>query len=74
MLINTPFSLPTLTKWHQSKMLGYAEKVLTTQQQMITHSGKNILYYTLQKKRRHTRMNHYPKGDRIDHKTYFKAP
>ncbi len=69
MLTNTSFNLPTLTKWHQSKLLSCAEKVLTMQQQMLTHSGKNILHYTLQKKRRHTRMNHYPKGDRIDHNT-----
>ncbi len=69
MLTDSIFSLPTLTPWRKSKMLGYAEQVLTTQQQMTTNTGKNILHYTLQKTRRHTRMNHYPKGDRIDHQT-----
>ena len=60
------FNLPKLTRWHQSKMLQHAEQVLTTQQQMQTHSGKNIIHYTLQKKRKHIQMDHYPKGDRID--------
>ena len=69
MLADSPFILPELTKWHKAKMLGYAEQVLTTQQQMTTKNGKNILHYTLQKKRRHIGMNHYPKGDRIDKKT-----
>ena len=69
MQADTPFHLPTLTKWRKSKMLSYAEQVLTTQQQMLTNTGKNILHYTLQKHRRHISMNHYPKGDRIDHTT-----
>lgn len=69
MLSNSVFNLPTLTPWHKSKMLDCAERVLSTQQHMMTNKGKTILHYTLQKKRRHTRMHHYPKGDRIDHKT-----
>ena len=69
MLIKTSFNFPILTRWHQSKMLNYAQNVLTTQQQMITTTGKNILHHTLQKKRRHTRLAHYPKDDRIDNTT-----
>ena len=69
MLADTNFILPPLTPWRKSKLLGYAEQVLTAQQQMSTNKGKNILHYTLQKKRCHTRMSHYPKGDRIDHST-----
>ena len=64
-----PFNLPSLTRWHKSKLLNYAELVLTTQQQMLTQTGKNILHHTLQKQRRHKNMNHYPKGDRIDRQT-----
>lgn len=63
------FNPPPLTRWRQSKMLSYAEQVLLAQQQMMTNTGKSILHYTLQKRHRHTRMNHYPKGDRIDHQT-----
>lgn len=69
MLIDSEFKLPELTKWHQKKFLGYATQVLEAQQQMITNKGKNILHYTLRKKRKHERMSHYPKGDRIDHST-----
>lgn len=64
-----PFILPSLTPWRKSRLLRYAEQVLITQQQMQTTSGKNIIHYTLKKKRRHIRMNHYPKGDRMDLKT-----
>ena len=63
------FTLPTLTKWQKTKMLEYAQKVLSSQQLMTTAKGKNILNYTLQKKRRHKSMDHYPKGDRIDKTT-----
>ena len=69
MQTDPPFILPTLTKWRKAKMLGYAEQVLDTQQQMLTNTGKNILHYTLKKNRRHISMNHYPKGDRIDRQT-----
>ena len=69
MLVDTQFTLPTLSKWHKAKMLSYAENVLVTQQQMLTPKGKNILHHTLQKQRRHKHMNHYPNGDRIDHQT-----
>lgn len=66
MLEDTPFVLPTLTKWRKAKMLSHAEQVLLAQQQMQTKKGKNILHHTLEKKRRHISMDHYPKGDRID--------
>jgi hypothetical protein len=69
MQTDATFILPTLTKWRKTKMLGYAEQVLATQQQMLTNTGKNILHYTLKKNRRHISMNHYPKGDRIDRQT-----
>lgn len=69
MHIESEFNLPVLSKWHKKKMLGYAAQVLEAQQQMIHHKGKNILHYTLNKKRKFERMNHYPKGDRIDHST-----
>ncbi len=63
------FNLPPLTRWRKAKMLSYAEKVLSSQHEMTTKKGKNILHYTLQKKRQHERLSHYPKGDRIDKKT-----
>lgn len=69
MLTNSEFVLPELSKWRQKVFLGYATQVLEAQQQMITSKGKNILHYTLKKKRIHERMSHYPKGDRIDHTT-----
>jgi len=69
MLQDLLFTLPSISPWQKSKLLGYAQQVLTSQQQMSAVKGKSILHYTLQKKRRHTRMNHYPKGDRIDQKT-----
>ena len=50
MLTVPPFTFPTLTQWRKSKMLGYAERVLTTQQQMTSHTGKSIIHHTLQKK------------------------
>ena len=69
MPVDMPFILPTLTSWGKSKMLGYAKQVLLMQQQLTLPDGKNILHHTLQKNRRHKAMNHYPKGDRIDHTT-----
>lgn len=69
MLTNSEFILPELTKWRQKVFLGYATQVLEAQQQMMGNKGKNILHYTLKKKRKHERMSHYPKGDRIDHST-----
>jgi len=69
MLTNSEFSLPKLSKWHQKIYLGYATQVLESQQLMTTNKGKNILHYTLNRKRRYERMSHYPKGDRIDHNT-----
>jgi hypothetical protein len=69
MLDDNQFTLPLLTKWHQSRLLNCAERVLMCQQQMTTKRGKNILHYTLQKNRRHVRNIHYPIGDRIDTST-----
>lgn len=69
MSIETSFELPILTTWRKATMLSHAEQVLTTQQQMTTSKGKNILHHTLQKKRRHKRFEHYPKDDRIDRET-----
>lgn len=63
------FILPNLTNWYQKKYLAYAMQVLEAQQQMITPKGKNILHYTLYKKRKHKRYQHYPKDDRIDRNT-----
>lgn len=68
-MTNSEFTLPKLSRWRQKVFLGYATQVLEAQQQMTTHKGKNILHYTLKKKRKHERMSHYPKGDRIDHST-----
>jgi hypothetical protein len=67
-LSSNEFILPILSSWHKKRFLTYAQQVLETQQQM-TDAGKNILYYTLRRKRRHEHMSHYPKGDRIDHQT-----
>lgn len=66
MLTDSSFNFPVLSKWHKAKMLGYAEKALNAQQQMTSNKGKNIIHYTLQKKRRHTSLTHYPKNDRIN--------
>ncbi len=69
MMTHSEFTLPELSKWGKKNMLGYASQVLEAQQQMSDSKGKNILHYTLKKKRRHESMTHYPKGDRIDHST-----
>ncbi|KTD75165.1 DUF6969 family protein [Legionella waltersii] len=69
MINQSEFILPALTNWKRNVFLGYASQVLEMQQKMSTKKGKNILHYTLQKKRRHERMSHYPKGDRIDKTT-----
>lgn len=69
MLTKSEFTLPELTRWRQKVFLGYASQVLEAQQKMTTTKGKNILHYTLKRKRIHERMSHYPKGDRIDHST-----
>ncbi|KTC71700.1 hypothetical protein Lbir_1555 [Legionella birminghamensis] len=63
------FSFPDLSKAKQARLLAYASQILEAQQQMTTAKGKNIIHYTLQKKRRHESMSHYPKGDRIDRQT-----
>jgi hypothetical protein len=67
MATESVFHLPTLSRWHKAKMLQHAETVLTTQQQMISNTGKNILHYSLEKHDHYLSMDHYPKGDRIDH-------
>ncbi|MDP1602242.1 MAG: hypothetical protein Q8M03_03170 [Legionella sp.] len=69
MIITPEFHLPELTRWKKSRLLDYASQVLQAQQQMMGKNGKNILHYTLQKKRQFIRMSHYPKGDRIDYTT-----
>ena len=61
------FVFPVLTGKEKKKMLKSALTVLETTQQMSAKKGKNILHYTLIKKRKHTTMNHYPDGDRIDY-------
>jgi hypothetical protein len=63
------FSLPELTKHQKSRFLRYARQVLEAQQHMMTPGVNNIIQYTLEKKSRHQHMDHYPKGDRIDHDT-----
>jgi len=69
-MTNKPeFIFPELTKWHQKKLLDHATQVLESQQQMTGSHEKNILHYTLNKKKRHESMTHYPKGDRIDRTT-----
>lgn len=69
MLVYPEFILPSLTEWQRSRFLGQATRLLKAQHQIVTQSKKSIVSYTLQKKRRHQQMNHYPKGDRIDRNT-----
>lgn len=69
MLIIPEFTLPALSHWQKPRMINHALRLLQAQQQMMGKRGKNILHYTLQKKRQHRHMNHYPKGDRIDYAT-----
>jgi hypothetical protein len=66
MFKNDPFHFPPLSRAQKAKMLDHAQQVLHSQQQMLRKNGKNILHHTLQRKRRHVSMDHYPKGDRID--------
>lgn len=69
MSINTSFTLPSLSSWRKKQLLRYAKKLLLTQQQMTFEDGRNLLHYTLQNLPQHESMQHYPKGDRIDHQT-----
>lgn len=69
MQTDNSFNLPVLSQWRKKQLLRHAKHLLTAQHQIITDTGKNILHYTLQKKIQHEQMIHYPKGDRIDHKT-----
>jgi len=66
---NSEFLLLKFFPWYKKRFLSYATQVLEAQQQMMTDKGKNLLHYTLKKKRRHQQMSHYPKGDRIDRTT-----
>jgi hypothetical protein len=68
-MTESKFVFPELTASRRKTLLHYAHQVLGAQQQMTAEPGRNILHYTLDKKRRHMRMNHYPKGDRIDKST-----
>ena len=63
------FQQPTLSKWHKSRLLTFAKQILTAQHQIQGNTGKSIIHYTLQEQARHIRMQHYPKGDRIDKST-----
>jgi len=63
------FTIPELSTWHRARLLQSATRVLEAQHLMTGKKGKNILHYTLQKKRRHLSYSHYPKGDRIDFAT-----
>lgn len=63
------FILPALSEKQKAQMLRHALKVLDAQRQMTTENGKNILHHTLRRKRQHVKMEHYPKGDRIDYNT-----
>lgn len=69
MVADSKFVLPQLSRWHKKVYLSYAMQVLQAQQLMTTNKGKNILHYALKKKRHYKSWDHYPKGDRIDHKT-----
>lgn len=64
-----PFVPPALNTRQKKQLLRCAQTVLTAQQQIIQNTGQSILYYTRKDKAQHERMSHYPKGDRIDHKT-----
>lgn len=66
---HSEFTLPQLSRWHKKIYLDYAEQVLESQHLMTTNKGKNILHYTLKKKRCFEHMSHYPSGDRIDRKS-----
>lgn len=68
MLSIPEFTLPELNPSKKKRLLAIASQILQAQQHMSA-KNKNILHYTLQKKKRHIGMNHYPKGDRIDHQT-----
>ncbi|MDF1646094.1 MAG: hypothetical protein P1U61_03800 [Legionellaceae bacterium] len=70
MSTSAAFKLPKLTANTQEKLLLYAEKVLLAEQQMLaSNKDHSILHYTLKNHTTHTRMQHYPKGDRIDKTT-----
>ena len=63
------FTFPALEARQKKKMLKSALTVLEMTQAMSAGKGKNILHYTLQRKRRHKAMEHYPGGDRIEYST-----
>ena len=68
MCTHSEFILPQFSKWHRKRYLDYATQVLESQQ-LMTKDSKNILHYTLNKMPSYLHMDHYPKGDRIDHST-----
>lgn len=65
---NKSFSLPSLCQRKRKKLLSIAEQLLKAQNTMIAQQG-SILHHTLNGEEKHIRMNHYPKGDRIDYQT-----
>jgi hypothetical protein len=69
MITHSEFTLPELSKWHKNNYLAYATQVLEAQRLMTSKKGNNVLHYVLKRKPCFERMSHYPKGDRIDHKT-----
>ena len=64
---NNKFSLPET--YNKQQLLYHAQKLLEAQQKMQSMEGKNIVHYTLQNHAYHLKMQHYPKGDRIDHQS-----
>lgn len=65
----TSFVFPHLSRWHKTRLLNHAARVLETQQKMSSDPYKNIVHYTLNDDHQHLSGIHYPKGDRIDFST-----
>jgi hypothetical protein len=63
------FEWPLLTPTQRTKLLRYAKRALKAQLCLVQKPGSSILHHTLNGQDRHLAMNHYPKGDRIDHAT-----
>lgn len=64
--MQSEFILPTLSNLHKKQYLRYAAQVLEAQNKMTTTDGQNILHYLLDKKSNYIKMEHHPKGDRMD--------
>lgn len=62
------FSLPELSRNKRKTLLDDAMQLLDAQSQMM-RGDKNILHYTLRRRRKFVGWHHYPKGDRIDYKS-----